>query len=64
MLVEQGCITGFDLRLRAYTAAEQTTLLLPQKLAAAVLAAEEEPRALQLCFRDGGDTARAGWIAE
>lgn len=64
VLVDQGYITQFDLYLRSYTATEQTRMLLPQAQAAAIAALEGEGKYLKLCYRDGGDQARAGWVAE
>jgi len=63
VLVEQGYITEFELQLRTYTGLEQTTLILPQRQAAAAMT--ELGRAggqLQLSYQDNGDTARAGWV--
>lgn len=63
--VERGYITEFELQLRTYTALEQTTLLLPQKQAAAALVElGKSGSQLQLRYQDGGDIAKAGWIAE
>lgn len=65
VLVEQGYITEFELQLRTYTALEQTTLLLPQKQAAAALVElGRSGSQLQLRYQDGADIAKAGWIAE
>lgn len=65
VLVEEGHITQFELRLRTYTVQEQTTLLLPQRQAAAAL--EELGKSgsqLQLRYQDSADVVRAGWVAE
>ena len=63
VLVEQGYITEFELQLRTYTALEQTTLILPQRQAAAAMAELGKAGSqLQLSYQDNGDTVRAGWI--
>lgn len=65
VLVEQGCITEFELQLRTYTALEQTTLILPQRQAAAAMTElGKQGGQLQLCYQDNGDTIRAGWVVE
>lgn len=65
VLVEQGCITEFELQLRTYTALEQTTLILPQRQAAAAMTQlGKQGGQLQLCYQDSGDTIRAGWVVE
>ena len=65
VLVEQGYITEFELQLRTYTALEQTTLILPQRQAAAAMVElGKQGGQLQLCYQDNGDTVRAGWIVE
>lgn len=64
VLVEQGYITQFELQLRSYTVLEQTTLVLPQKQAAAAMVElGKSGSQLQLRYQDGGELARAGWIA-
>lgn len=63
VLVEQGYITEFELQLRTYTGLEQTTLILPQRQAAAAMAELGKAGSqLQLSYQDNGDTVRAGWI--
>lgn len=65
VLVEQGYITEFELQLRTYTALEQTTLILPQRQAAAAMVElGKQGGQLQLCYQDNGDTVRAGWVVE
>lgn len=65
VLVEQGYITEFELQLRTYAPLEQTTLILPQRQAAAAMAElGKQGGQLQLCYQDNGDTVRAGWVAE
>lgn len=64
VLVEQGCVTQFELQLRTYAALEQTTLILPQKQAAAAMAQLGETGSqLQLRYQDNGDLVKAGWVA-
>ena len=64
VLVEQGYIRELELRLRTYTAQDSTTLLLPARQAAAILAdGDRQGSALELCYQEHGDTAIAGWIA-
>ena len=64
VLVEQGCITQFELQLRTYAALEQTTLVLPQKQAAAAMVELGKTGGqLQLCYQDSGELAKAGWVA-
>jgi len=64
VLVDRGYITEFELQLRTYTALEQTTLVLPQPQAAAVLVdLGQTGSQLELRYQDNGDMARAGWVA-
>lgn len=64
VLVEQGYITEFELQLRTYTGLEQTSLLLPQRQAAAAMVELGKAGSqLQLSYQDNGDTVKAGWIA-
>lgn len=64
VLVDRGYITEFELQLRTYTMLEQTTLVLPQAQAAAVLAdLGQTGGQLELRYQDNGDIARAGWVA-
>ena len=64
VLVEQGCITQFELQLRTYAALEQTTLVLPQKQAAAAMVELGKTGGqLQLRYQDSGELAKAGWVA-
>lgn len=64
VLVDRGYITEFELQLRTYTALEQTTLVLPQPQAAAVLTdLGQTGSQLELRYQDNGDIARAGWVA-
>lgn len=65
VVVEQGYITRFELRLRTYAAQEQTTLLLPQRQAVAALEAlGKSGSRLQLRYQDGADAVRVGWVAD
>ena len=65
VLVEQGYITEFELQLRTYTGLEQTTLILPQRQAAAAMVELGKAGSqLHLRYQDNGDTVRAGWIAD
>lgn len=65
VLVERGYITEFEMQLRTYTALDQTTLVLPQKQAAAAMVELGKTGGqLQLCYQDSGELAKAGWIAE
>ena len=64
VLVEHGVITEFAMQLRTYSALDETTVLLPEKQAAAILAQQGPAGSrLQLCYRDSGETVKAGWIA-
>lgn len=64
VLVDRGYITEFELQLRTYTLLDQTTLVLPQVQAAAVLVdLGKTGSQLELRYHDNGDTARAGWVA-
>lgn len=63
VLVEQGYITEFELQLRTYTGLEQTTLILPQRQAAAAMVELGKAGSqLQLSYQDNADTVRAGWV--
>lgn len=65
VLVEQGYITEFELQLRSYAGLEQTTLILPQRQAAAAMAQlGKDGGQLQLRYQDNGDVVKAGWVAE
>lgn len=66
VIMEQGQITGFVLRLRSYTQTAETTALLPvAQAAAAVDALGGNGGELELCYHDGGgDSASAGWIVK
>lgn len=64
VLVDRGYITEFEIQLRTYAPLEQTTLVLPQAQAAAVLVdLGRTGSRLELRYQDNGDVARAGWIA-
>lgn len=64
VLVEQGYITQFELQLRSYTVLEQTTLVLPQKQAAAAMAELGKAGGqLQLRYQDSAELVKAGWVA-
>ncbi len=65
VLVDDHGVASYEIVLRGYDATEKTTLLLPQLQAAAVL--EKMGHAgsgLLLCYLDGGDSVRAGWMAD
>ena len=64
-LIRSGAVTEYTMCLRTYTATGETTSILPERQAAAALAAlDAQGRELTLCYEDnGGDTVRAGWIA-
>lgn len=62
-VVRNGAITDFSLYFRAYTATEETTLILPERQAAAVLGTSAENE-LTLIYQDtGSEMTGAGWIA-
>lgn len=64
VLVDRGYITEFELQLRTYAPLEQTTLVLPQAQAAAILVdLKQAGSQMELRYQDNGDVARAGWIA-
>ena len=64
-LVYNGALTDFSLYFRAYTATEETTLILPELQAAAIMdAAAGQEDELTLLYRDmGGESVSAGWVA-
>lgn len=64
--VEQDEITQFSLQMRRYTETDTRSIILPERQAmAAMQALEAEKRELVLVYQDtGGDTVKAGWIAE
>lgn len=64
-LIEDGYITQFTLRFRAYAANGESTLLLPVDKAAAMLPdLSAQGRELVLQYQDGGGTAVVpGWVA-
>lgn len=64
-VVRSGAVTDFSLRFRTYSVTEETTLILPELQAAAVLSASAaEGNELMLIYQDtGSDTVSAGWIA-
>ncbi len=59
-------LTDFTLCFRCYTATNTTTFVLPELQAVAALSAlNADGSELLLCYQDtGGDTVRAGWIAQ
>lgn len=63
--VEDGMVTDFTIRLRAYSATTQQALLLPaEKAAAALTALTESRRELTVQYRDtGGDQVQPYWNA-
>lgn len=64
VLVDRGYITEFELQLRTYVPLEQTTLILPQVQAAAVLEKLGQAGSqLELRYQDNGDVVKAGWVA-
>lgn len=64
--IRDGQITTFTLRFRRYEDAGQTSLVLPERQAAAALEAlQPEERELVLCYSDtGGETVQADWVAK
>lgn len=64
-VVHNGAVTDFSLYFRTYTATEETTLILPELQAAAVLgAASGQESDLTLLYQDmGGESVSAGWVA-
>lgn len=64
-VIRGGAITDFSLYFRSYTATEETTLLLPERQAAAVMdATAQQGNELVLLYRDtGGEITGASWIA-
>ena len=64
-VVQNGAITDFSLYFRAYSATDETTLILPELQAAAVLGtAAKDENELMLIYQDGGgELISAGWIA-
>lgn len=62
-VVRNGAITDFSLYFRSYSATEETTLILPERQAAAVLGSSDENE-LTLIYQDtGSELVSAGWIA-
>ncbi len=64
-LVRKGAVTDFSLYLRTYSPTGETTLILPERQAAAALGTGAgEENELVLIYQDGGgESVRAGWIA-
>lgn len=64
--VRNGQITAFTLHFRRYEDGGETSLVLPERQAAAALEAlQTEERELVLCYADsGGDTVQADWVAK
>ena len=64
--VEDGQLTGFTLTFRRYEESGQTSLVLPERQAAAALEAlDAQETELVLCYWDNGsDTVQAGWAAQ
>ena len=65
-LVKNGQLAGFTLTFRRYEESGQTSLVLPERQAAAALEAlDAQEQELVLCYWDGGgDTVQAGWAAQ
>lgn len=65
-VVRNGAVTDFSLYFRSYTATAETTLILPERQAAAALdALAGQGNELVLLYRDiGGEVVSAGWIAK
>lgn len=63
--IEDGHIASYELCLRSYTAVGETTLVLPERQAAAALRGleTEGQRELALCYEDSGGTVDAVWTA-
>ena len=63
-VVRNGAVTDFSLYFRAYSPTEETTLILPELQAAAILdSSARGENELTLIYQDGGETIAAGWIA-
>lgn len=62
-VVRNRAVTDFSLYFRSYSATEETTLILPERQAAAILGASAENE-LTLIYQDtGSELVSAGWIA-
>jgi len=65
VLVDQHGVAQYEIFLRGYQLTGKTTLLLPQPQAAAALGQMGQAGSgLLLSYLDGGDSVRAGWMAE
>ena len=62
--VEDGVITAFDYRCRAYTGAEETTALLPPIMAAAIAAKKPDSSPVLQYVDTGAEEVSARWIAQ
>ena len=63
MVIREDRITEYELQLRSYTMLSQTTEILPEEQAVAILNYfGQQGGWLQLCSQDNGDTVRAGWV--
>lgn len=65
VVVDYEGVVRYEIVLRGYQPTGKTTLLLPQPQASAAL--EQMGRAgngLLVCYLDGGDSVRAGWMAD
>lgn len=64
-VVRNGAVTDFSLYFRTYTATDETTLILPELQAAAILdAAAGRENELTLLYQDkGNESVGAGWVA-
>lgn len=64
-VIYNGALTDFSLYFRTYTATEETTLILPELQAAAILdTVSGQENELTLLYQDmGGELVSAGWIA-
>lgn len=64
-VVRNGAVTDFSLYLRSYSDTGETSIVLPEELAAAAMGAKEvKGKELTLCYEDsGGEQVSAGWIA-
>ena len=64
VLVENGTMRQMELRLRSYAPMDSTTMLLPVRQAAAILAQNgQQGKSLGLYYRETGGALRAGWKA-
>lgn len=64
VLVENASVRQMELRLRSFAPMDSTTMLLPTRQAAAILAENgQQGKSLELYYREAGGVLRAGWKA-